>query len=76
MGPRIKITAAQVGAIHRAMLAAPGKSAFQRLQCLWLRASQDLSTEAIADTAESQGEAQTTGKGVWAGLSALVALPA
>ena len=30
------------------MLAAPNKSAFQRLQCLWLRASQDLSTEAIA----------------------------
>ena len=30
------------------MLAAPGKSAFQRRQCLWLRASQDLSTEAIA----------------------------
>jgi len=35
---------------HRAMLAASGKSAFQRLQCLWLRASQDLSTEAIAQT--------------------------
>jgi len=32
------------------MLAASGKSAFQRLQCLWLRASQDLSTEAIAQT--------------------------
>ena len=48
MRPRTKIPAAQVGAIHRAMLAAPSKSAFQRLQCLWLRASQDLSTEAIA----------------------------
>ncbi len=48
MRPRTEIPAAQVGAIHRAMLAAPGKSAFQRLQCLWLRAGQDLSTEAIA----------------------------
>ena len=48
MRPRTGISAAQVGAIHRAMLAAPGKSVFQRLQGLWLRASQDLSTEAIA----------------------------
>jgi transposase len=48
MRPRTEIPAAQVGAIHRAMLAAPNKSAFQRLQCLWLRSSQDLSTEAIA----------------------------
>ena len=48
MRPRTEISAAQVGAIHRAMLAAPNKSAFQRLQCLWLRANQDLSTEAIA----------------------------
>ena len=48
MRPRTEISAAQVGAIHRAMLAAPNKSAFQRLQCLWLRASQELSTEAIA----------------------------
>ena len=30
------------------MLAASRKSAFQRLQCLWLRASQELPTEAIA----------------------------
>ena len=48
MRPRTEIPAAQAGAIHRAMLAAPNKSAFQRLQCLWLRASQELSTEAIA----------------------------
>ena len=48
MRPRTEIPAAQVSAIHHAMLAAPGKSAFQRLQCLWLRASQELSTEAIA----------------------------
>jgi transposase len=48
MRPRTEIPAAQVSAIHRAMLAAPSKSAFQRLQCLWLRADQDLSTEAIA----------------------------
>src|ERR1017187_746800 len=48
MRPRTEIPAAQVGAIHRAMLAAPSKSAFQRLQCLWLRARQDLATEAIA----------------------------
>ena len=43
-----EISAAQVGAIRRAMLAAPSNSAFQRLQCLWLRARQDLGTEAIA----------------------------
>ncbi len=48
MRPRTEIPAAQVGAIRRGMLAAPGKSAFQRLQCLGFRASQDLSTEAIA----------------------------
>src|ERR1039458_114724 len=48
MRPRTEISAARVGAIHRALLAAPNKSAFQRLQCLWLRASQDLATEAIA----------------------------
>jgi transposase len=36
--------------IRRAMLATPNKSSFQRLQCLWLRAQQDLSTEAIAQT--------------------------
>jgi transposase len=48
MRPRTEIPAAQVGAIHRALLAATRKSAFQRLQCLWLRARQDLSTEAIA----------------------------
>lgn len=48
MRPRTEISADQAQVIHRAMLAAPGKSAFQRLQCLWLRASQDLSTEAIA----------------------------
>jgi transposase len=48
MRPRTEISADQAKAIHRAMLAAPGKSAFQRLQCLWLRASQALSTEAIA----------------------------
>jgi hypothetical protein len=48
MRPRTEISAAQAGAIHRAMLAAPGKSVFQRLQCLWLRAGQDLSTQAIA----------------------------
>jgi transposase len=48
MRPRTEISAVQVEAIHRALLAAPNKSAFQRLQCLWLRARQDLSTEAIA----------------------------
>ena len=50
MRPRTKISAAQAGAIRRAMLAAPTKSAFQRLQCLWLRAQADLSTDAIAQT--------------------------
>jgi transposase len=50
MRPRTEIPAAQVGAIRRAMLAAPNTSAFQRLQCLWLRAQQDQSTETIAQT--------------------------
>jgi transposase len=50
MRPRTEIPAVQVAAICRAMLAAPNKSRFQRLQCLWLRAQQDLSTEAIAQT--------------------------
>jgi transposase len=50
MRPRTEIPAVQVGAIRRAMLAAPNKSCFQRLQCLWLRARQDLSTEVIAQT--------------------------
>ena len=31
-------------------LEAPNKFRFQRLQCLWLRAQQDLTTEAIAQT--------------------------
>jgi transposase len=39
-----------VAAIRRAMLEAPNKSAFQRLQCLWLRAKEELDTEAIAQT--------------------------
>lgn len=50
MRPRTEIPAAQVGAIRRAMLAATRTSIFQRLQCLWLRAAQDLDTEAIART--------------------------
>lgn len=50
MRPRTEIPAAQVGAIRRAMLVATTTSAFQRLQCLWLRAQQNLSTEAIAQT--------------------------
>lgn len=50
MRPRTEIPAAQVGAIRRAMLATAKTSAFQRLQCLWLRARQDLATEAIAQT--------------------------
>ena len=50
MRPRTEIPAAAVGAIRRAMLAAPRPSGFQRLQCLWLRARQDLATEAIART--------------------------
>jgi|SRR5580692_5933388 transposase len=50
MRPRTEIASGQVAAIRRAMLAAPSKSAFQRLQCLWLRAKEGLSTEAIART--------------------------
>ena len=50
MRPRTEIPAAQVGVIRRAMLAARNTSTFQRLQCLWLRATQDLATEAIAQT--------------------------
>ena len=48
MRPRTEISADRVGAIRRAMLAAHSLSAFRRLQCLWLRAHEDLSTEAIA----------------------------
>ena len=48
MRPRTELSIVQVRAIHRAMLAAPNKSSFRRLQCLWLRAQQDWSTEAIA----------------------------
>ena len=48
MRPRTEIAAAEAGVIRRAMLAAPNTSSFQRLQCLWLRARQDLATEAIA----------------------------
>ena len=48
MRPRTEISAGQTGAIRRAMLAAATSSAFQRLQCLWLRAHEDLSTAAIA----------------------------
>jgi transposase len=50
MRPRTEIAAVQVGAIRRARLAAPNKSRIQRLQCLWLRAQQGLSTEAITQT--------------------------
>ena len=50
MRPRTEIPSAQIGAIRRAMLAARNTSTFQRLQCLWLRAKPDLSTEAIAQT--------------------------
>jgi transposase len=50
MRPRTEIPAAATGAIRRAMLAASRTSTFQRLQCLWLRARQDLATEAIAQT--------------------------
>lgn len=50
MRPRTEIAPAQVAAIRRAMLEAPSKSAFQRLQCLWLRAKEGLDTEAIART--------------------------
>jgi transposase len=50
MRPRTEIPGPAAGAIRRAMLAASRTSTFQRLQCLWLRASQDLATEAIART--------------------------
>ena len=50
MRPRTEIPSARVGAIRRAMLAARNPSSFRRLQCLWLRAQQDLATEAIAQT--------------------------
>jgi hypothetical protein len=38
--PRTEIPVAQVGAICRAMLTAATPSAFQRLQCRWLRAQE------------------------------------
>ena len=47
---RTKISGSHAGAIRRAMLAAPNRSTFQRLQCLWLRVRRDLSAEAIAQT--------------------------
>ncbi len=77
MRPRTEISAEQVQAIHRALLAAPGKSAFQRLQCLWLRASQDLSTEAIA---QAVGLSVSHVRRVWSaylrgGLAAAQGLP-
>ena len=50
MRPRTEIPAAQVGAVRRAMLTARNTSTFRRLQCLWLRAKQDLATDAIAQT--------------------------
>lgn len=50
MRPRTEIAAGQVSAIRRALLAAPTPSAFQRLQCLWLRTQKETSTEAIART--------------------------
>ena len=50
MRPRTEIPATQVRVIRRAMLAAPNKSGFQRLQCLLLRVQQNLSTKAIAQT--------------------------
>lgn len=50
MCPRTEIPAVQVVAIRRAMLVAPNKSRFQRLQFLWLRAQRDLPTETIAQT--------------------------
>jgi len=40
----------QVGAIRRARLATAHKSAFQRWQCLWVRAGQDLPAETIAQS--------------------------
>lgn len=48
MRRRTEIPAAAVAAIRRAMRAASRTSTFQRLQSLWLRARQDLSTETIA----------------------------
>ena len=48
---RTKIAVSQARAIRRVMLAAPNKSVFQRLQCLWLRTREDMSTEAIARAA-------------------------
>jgi hypothetical protein len=50
MRPRTEIPAVQVGAIRRAMLVTPNKSRFQRLECLRLRAQQDLPAGAIAQT--------------------------
>jgi transposase len=48
MRPRTEITVKEITAIRRAMHKASSRSSFQRLQCLWLRARQDLSTTQIA----------------------------
>jgi transposase len=48
MRPRTKFTPKQVQAIQLAMQQARNRSAFQRLQCLWLRTQQEWSTIQIA----------------------------
>ena len=48
MRPRTEIGGKQVAAIHRAMQSARNRSGFQRLQCLWLRAKENLATTQIA----------------------------
>lgn len=49
MRPRTPFTQKQVLSIQKAMQQARNRSAFQRLQCLWLRAQQERSTAEIAN---------------------------
>lgn len=49
MRPRTEFSTQQIAGIRRAMQSALNRSSFQRLQCLGLRATQDVSTEQIAD---------------------------
>ena len=72
MRPRTEIPAVQVGAIRRAMLAAPNTSAFQRLQCLWLRGQRRLVHR--SHRPDGRLEREPCVRRVWSGLSARCAV--
>lgn len=49
MRPRTEISAKAAVAIQQAMRAVSGRSSYQRLQCLWLRAKKEMETSQIAE---------------------------